>query len=254
MLAAFIAVGAYGLFLSFLVSTFSYRLLYERPLFSGRFFCHHCQQSLTWSELIPLFSYIKQHGRCRHCTQAISYAYPLVEGVMLCFVFYLFYLFAPHSVLTFVVYSLYAAALLIAVWTDLQAMLIPVVVTLGMVPVGLTAAALGFLQISLFESCVGALLGYISLWIVAVCFRLLAKKDGMGVGDMHMLAMIGSFTGPLGVWVTAFVGSFSGVVLTTIYLLITKKGKDTRVPFGPFLALGGLLAATHGHLLLSFFA
>ena len=100
---------------------------------------------------------------------------------------------------------------------------------------------LGLSAITVYESLLGASIGYIVLWVVAKLFKLLAKKDGLGVGDMEFLALIGAFLGPVGVWFSLMLGSFSGLIIGGSYLLLKGKGRATHIPFGPFLALGATL-------------
>jgi leader peptidase (prepilin peptidase)/N-methyltransferase len=132
-------------------------------------------------------------------------------------------------------------------------MLIPQLCTLWLVPVGIIASYFGFTFISLTSSITGAVLGYGLLWLIAFLFKFFTKRDGVGVGDMELLAMIGSFLGPVGVWFSLMIGSFTGLFLGVIYLLISKKGRFTRIPFGPFLVLGAILYFLFDQKIIFFF-
>ena len=150
--------------------------------------------------------------------------------------------YLPASVLFF-------SALIVTVRTDLETMLISRVVTLFLIPVGLVASATGYLPISLTTSITGALLGYFLLWSINRLFYQATKQEGMGQGDMELLAFIGSFLGPLGVWNTVLIGSCAGSVVGLIVMLSTKSRK---IPFGPFLAMGAFAQVLLEQVLFSF--
>jgi leader peptidase (prepilin peptidase)/N-methyltransferase len=110
-----------------------------------------------------------------------------------------------------------------------------------MVPVGWTLAALGYLPISLYESIIGSLAGYLMLWTIRTLFYLVTKKDGMGEGDLELLCLVGAFTGVAGAWSAMVIGSALGAVVSMIYLMSTRQSYTTPLPFGPFLALGAII-------------
>jgi len=145
-----------------------------------------------------------------------------------------------HTV-SFINYVIFFSALILATATDFFAMVIPQIVTLWLVPVGLLFAYTNTIDITILESILGALLGYGILWIVATVFKKITKKDGLGVGDMEQLAMIGAFLGPEGVWYSLMLGSVSGALVGSAYLIITKQRSNTHIPFGQFLALGATI-------------
>jgi len=103
-------------------------------------------------------------------------------------------------------------------------------------------------SVTFTQSCIGAGVGYGILWLIGTVFKKTTGKEGIGEGDFELLAMIGSFLGPIGVWASVMVGSIGGLVVALIYLLITKKGRGTKIPFGPFLALGAILYFFYGNL------
>lgn len=217
----------------------AYRITFDKPFFTTRSACPSCGQVLAWYDIIPILSWIILRGKCRSCREPITILYPLIE-LLSAIIFTFLFLFFPLGVQT-AAYVLFFSALLIAVRTDLQAMVIPQLFSIWLVPVGILCSLFGLTRIVFWESLVGALVGYGLLWAVAVLFKYWTKKDGLGVGDMELLAMIGSFLGPLGVWFAVLIGSISGLVIGGGYLLLTKQGRDTRIPFGPFLALGATI-------------
>lgn len=135
---------------------------------------------------------------------------------------------------------IFFSALIITIRTDLEFMLISRFTTTFLIPVGIALSALEFLPISPLESFLSALGGYLLFYAIARGFYLITGKEGMGDGDMDLIAFIGSFTGLMGLWMTILIGSVTGCIATIIYLLSTGQHRSTRIPFGPFLALGAI--------------
>lgn len=224
----------------------AFRLVNDVSFLKSRSFCPLCQKKISFYDNIPLISWILLRGRCRHCNGRISVLYPFIEMIT----FVLMFALTVHvfdglpvnldSLSTFFSYFVFFTALIISTRTDLQAMVIPQLFTLWLVPIAILFAFLGFLKITLFQSLVGAFFGYAILWGIAKLFKVITKRDGMGVGDMEFLAMIGAFLGPVGVWFSLTIASLIGVILGGGYLFINKKIKG-QIPFGPFLALGAIL-------------
>lgn len=119
-------------------------------------------------------------------------------------------------------------------------MLISRVVTLGLIPVALLLSRFELLPITATESFFGALLGYLILYLIAKLFYALRAQEGIGDGDFDLLAFIGAFLGPYGCWVTLFIGSIVGSIVGGIYVVVMKKEKIIKIPFGPFLAAGAI--------------
>lgn len=253
----------WGSFLNML----SYRLLHDISLFKHRSICPSCQHNIVWYDNIPVISWLALRAQCRSCKQRISWLYPFIELLTAFVLTAVFYFTIPVEYvalvgsqvidlgfwglykplyLPFVSYFIFFSALIVATRTDLEAMVIPQLFTLWLVPFGLVAACAGWLSITWLESLFGIALGYGLLWGVAFLFKRMTGKDGMGIGDMELLAMIGAFLGPLGVWISVMIASLSGLFLGALYLVTAKKDRATRIPFGPFLALGAALYFFYG--------
>ncbi len=135
-------------------------------------------------------------------------------------------------------------------------MLISRIMTLGLIPLAFLLSHYGRLPITPTESILGALLGYFILFAIAKLFYALRKQEGIGDGDFDLLAFIGAFLGPLGCWVTLFVASILGSIIGGIYVVVMKKERIIKIPFGPFLAAGAIayvfLQGYFAQLLLTF--
>lgn len=224
----------------------AYRITYDRPFLTRRSYCPFCEKTIAWYDNIPLLSWVLLGGKCRSCKKPISYLYPLVElitGVVLTALFFELFVgsFDIFFWKPFIAYFIYFSALIVATRTDLQEMVIPQLFSIWLVPLGLMASYFGVSQTTLIGSIAGTIIGYGILWVIGFVFKHLAKREGIGVGDMELLAMIGSFSGPLGVWFALLVGSITGLVFGGLFYIVKKKDHRAPMPFGPFLALGATL-------------
>ena len=221
------------------LNVIAYRLTYDKSFFTMRSQCPHCNHVIAWYDLVPVISWIMLGGKCRTCRQPISILYPFIELVTV-IIFISLYL-SGSSILSFISFAIFFSALICATRTDFQEMVIPQVVSLWLVPVGILFSFLGGTIVTGWESIVGAIFGYGVLWIVAWVFKKTMRKEGLGVGDMELLALIGSFLGPLGAWFSLMAGAISGLILGGACVYIRKKGPAVPIPFGPFLAFGATL-------------
>jgi len=216
-----------------------FRLPKEESIISPGSHCPHCKNQIKFYDNIPLISYLLLRGKCRYCKGLISTQYPLVEGITALSSLVLFMRFGPS--LTYIIYFAFVAALIVITVIDLYHQIIPDVVSLPGVGVGLLAS-LVIPQITFFDSLVGTLLGGGSLFLVATLYQWLFKREGMGGGDVKLLAMIGAFLGWKAVILTILLGSLIGSIIGIIIMVL--KGKDFKyaIPFGPFLSLGAVIA------------
>jgi leader peptidase (prepilin peptidase)/N-methyltransferase len=201
--------------------------------------CPHCKNPIRVYDNIPLISYILLKGKCRHCNGPISIQYPLIEGMSALSSLILFIKFGPS--LSYLFYFLFVAALIVVTVIDLYHQIIPDVISLPGIGVGLLASLI-LPQLTFLNSLKGLILGGGSLFVVATLYQWLFKREGMGGGDVKLLAMIGAFLGWKAVILTILLGSLIGSIIGISIIIL--KGKDFKyaIPFGPFLSLGAVLA------------
>lgn len=232
----------------------AYRSITDISFWQKRSVCPNCKKIIFWYDNIPVISWIILKTKCRNCKTQISWLYPFIEiltAVIMTALFYkFFYLnfnynlifnYNLHDILSFFAYFIFFSALIIATRTDLQDLVIPQIFSIYLVPIGLIFSYFGLIKISFLQSILGAIFGYLILWITAKLFKYFAQKEGLGVGDMELLALIGAFLGPIGVWTTLLLGSVIGLIIGIFYIFITKQDKSVMIPFGPFLALGATI-------------
>ena len=199
--------------------------------------CPQCQSPIRFYDNIPLLSYLILRGKCRKCKVRISPRYFVVESLSAFMGLALFRTFGLS--LEFAIYFIFFSALMVIIFIDLDTWTIPDIITLPGIVFGVAASFL-LPRITLLQSLLGLLVGGGVLFLVATGYQLLRKREGMGGGDIKLLAMIGAFLGLPGVIFTLFASSLAGSLAGTLLMLRDKSGGSTRIPFGPFLALAAM--------------
>jgi leader peptidase (prepilin peptidase)/N-methyltransferase len=212
--------------------------------------CPHCDFKIPFYDNIPILGYLLLGGRCRRCKERISPQYPLVELVNGLLTLALFLKFGPS--LTFLVLFVFSSALVAITFIDLEHQIIPDVISLPGIPLGL-AASFFLPWLGWKNSLLGILLGGGSLLLVAYGYQLLAKKEGMGGGDVKLLAMMGAFLGWRSVLFIIFTASLAGSVIGLTVMAVQKKDTKLAIPFGPFLAFGALLYIFYGRQIIGWY-
>jgi len=216
-------------------------------LIAPRSACPQCKHQIGALENIPLLSYLALRGKCVSCKTPISARYPIVEAFTGALSALLIWHFgsgwAGLATLVF-------AYLLIAMtFIDADTQLLPDDLTLPLLWLGLLLN-LSNLFVPLSEAVIGAVAGYLSLWLIYWAFKLLTGKEGMGYGDFKLLAALGAWLGwkmlPIIILFSSLVGAAVGIVL----IIVARRGRDIPIPFGPYLAAAGLLALLYGRTIM----
>ena len=200
--------------------------------------CPNCDYKIPFYDNIPILSYIFLAGRCRSCKVRISPQYPLVELVNALLTLFLFIKFGPS--LSFLVLLLFCSAMVVVTFIDLEHQIIPDVISLSGIVCGFIFSFF-IPQLGWLNSLIGIAVGGGSLLLVAYAYEFITKKEGMGGGDIKLLAMMGAFFGWRAIPFIIFVSSLIGSVIGITVMLIQKKDAKLAIPFGPFLALGAIL-------------
>lgn len=201
--------------------------------------CPSCETPIAIYDNIPIVSYLALRGRCRACGVPIAIRYPLVEAANALGYLAVFWIFGFAG--EAYVYAGLLSALIVITGTDLSHTMIPDAVTLPGIVIGLLCAAV-ILPIGLVDSLFGMLLGGGLLWALAWVSPYVFGKEGMGGGDIKLMAMVGAFIGWKPVLLAIMIGSFLGSVVGVGLIALGIMRRDQYIPFGPFLAAGSLLA------------
>lgn len=205
--------------------------------------CPSCGTAIRAWHNVPLVSWLALRGRCAACRAPISARYPGVEliGAAIAVLFAWRYGYSTQLAAGLV----FGWALLALTFIDLDTQLLPDDITLPLLWAGLVVNVFGTF-IDLQSAVLGAAGGYLVLWSVYWAFRLIMKKEGMGYGDFKLLAAIGAWTGWQALPFVVVVSAALGAVIGSIGLWLARRGADTRIPFGPYLALGGIAGLLWG--------
>ncbi|MDQ6951591.1 MAG: prepilin peptidase [Mariprofundales bacterium] len=199
--------------------------------------CPSCGHDLAWYDNIPLLAWLLLRGHCRYCQGKIHWRYPLLEALVgLSWGYLGWHIGQPSLALAegIILFTM----LWILTGIDLETMLLPDILTLPGIAIGLGFAAIDG---SWPDAAIGAVAGYSFFWIVARLFLFTTGKEGMGYGDFKLLSMLGAFMGWQALPFIVFFSSVIGAVVGAASLALARKGMGTQIPFGPFLALAGMV-------------
>ena len=234
-----------GLIIGSFCNVVIYRLPQRKSIITPGSHCRSCATPIHSWDNIPVLSYLLLGGRCRACRARISLRYPCVEitsGVLYVLLEMKFGLTIP-----FAVYALLTSSLLIIALIDFDYKIIPNVITLPGIAVGL-CLSIGVLPITPLAAVSGLLIGGTLFYLIA-----LISKGGMGGGDIKLIAMIGAFLGWQGALFTTFSGALLGSLVGGTLMLLGRKGRKDKVPFGPFLSCGAVLFMLSGEDLVQWY-
>lgn len=212
--------------------------------------CPHCAHKISILENIPIISYLILKGRCSVCKTPISMRYPLVEALTGALIGLVSWQFGYTTTTLFA--WIFTFALIALTLIDFDTQLLPDDITLPLLWLGLLFN-LNFGFTDLKSAVIGAIAGYLVLWCVFWLFKIIRGKEGMGYGDFKLLAAIGAWFGwkllPAVILLSSTLGAIIGIAL----IVVTKRGKEVPMPFGPFLAIGGVAALFFGQQLANFY-
>ena len=263
-----IVIGlAIGSFLNVCIS----RIPLDESVVHPRSRCPECRKPISNRDNIPILSYVLLGGRCRHCRKKISIRYPIIEGLTGAISALLYLKFDMG--LAWVVYLLFCAALIALALIDADHRILPDLITLNGLWIGLVISLFLWLPgswiarglqglgwttpspvvVSLVSSVAGAIVGGGLLWAVREAYFRFRGVEGMGFGDVKMMAMVGAFIGvPLTLF-TIMVGSILGSVIGILMMQLAGKDKGYELPFGTFLSFGAILAVLYGSELIGMY-
>ena len=219
-----------------------YRLPLDKGVVSGRSYCPKCKKQITWKDNIPIISYLLLSGKCRKCKKPISSQYALVEFLSILFFTIIYFLYG--ITLTTLLLMILSLSFIIIFFIDLKHFIIPNEITFSMM-------ALGFLKSfdpnlnSLFpnyiNSLIGGLLGYGIIWSIIYFYKQVRKKEGMGLGDAKLFAVIGFWFGWIAIPFVIFLSSIIALLSVVPSLLKNSRTMSSQIPFGPYIILGTLI-------------
>ena len=244
-----VALASIGLMVGSFLNVCIFRIPLGQSIVHPPSRCMKCGNALRWYHNVPVVSWLVLRGRCGFCGEPVSARYPAVE-LLTGVVFALHGLaFEPGPLM--LVRLVFAAVLIVLAFIDIDHRILPDSMTLTGIPLGVLASL--WLPPGWRDSLIGIAIGGGSLWLIAEGYYRWRKVEGMGMGDVKMLAMIGAVLGWRAVVVTLVLSSCSGALVGAAMMTRTKDGMRYALPFGTFLSLGALAASLVGEPLITWY-
>jgi len=239
----------FGLIVGSFLNVCIYRLPRKQSIVWPASRCTSCGRELAWFENVPVFGWLALGGRCRTCRAPVSAMYPIVETVTGILFGAAMYWYGPTP-LGFV-RTAFGCAMVVLFVIDLQHRILPNAITVPGAVIGLVISV--FLPPGWLSSLIGVLVGGGVLFAVGEAYYRVRGVDGLGMGDVKMLAMIGAFLGWKLMLVTLVLSSFAGSLIGVGAIALGRGGMKSMLPFGTFLAVGALTAAVAGDVILNWY-
>ena len=219
-----------------------FRLPKEKGVVSGRSYCPKCKKKIVWYDNIPIISFFLLGGKCRKCKKSISFQYAIVEAINIVSFITIYYFFGI-SVIT-VLLMMLSISFLIIFFIDFEHFIIPNVLTFPMMIVGFLKSFdpnLPSLFPNYINSLIGGLFGYGVIWSIIYFYKQLRKKEGMGLGDAKLLAVVGCWVGWISIPFVLFLSSVLALLWVAPDLIKKSKKLTSQIPFGPYIILASIL-------------
>jgi leader peptidase (prepilin peptidase)/N-methyltransferase len=244
-----IAAALFGALIGSFLNVCIYRLPRETSIVWPASACPSCGRHLAWFENLPVLSYLALRGRCRTCRKPISWRYPVVESLTALMFAAAWWNYGPGVLLASRL--VLGCALIVLFAIDLEHHLLPNAITLPGIAVGLAFSLVT--EPGWLASLLGVIVGGGVLYGIAEAYFRVRHEEGLGMGDVKMLAMIGAFIGWKLALVTLMMASCAGASVGLLFIVARRVDMKYALPFGTFLALGAALAATVGSSLLDWY-
>ena len=219
-----------------------YRLPLDKGVVSGRSYCPKCKKQITWKDNIPIISYLLLSGKCRKCKKPISSQYALVEFLSILFFSIIYFLYG--ITLTTLLLMILSLSFIIIFFIDLKHFIIPNEITFSMMVLGFLKSFdpnLNSIFPNYINSLIGGLLGYGIIWSIIYFYKQVRKKEGMGLGDAKLFAVIGFWFGWLAIPFIIFLSSVIALLSVVPSLLKNSRTMSSQIPFGPYIIIGTLI-------------
>lgn len=245
-----ILISLYGLLIGSFLNVCIYRIPKEESIVFPSSHCPNCGTNLKWYDLVPIFSFIVQRGKCRYCGEKISPQYPIIE--LLNSIIYLIIYIKFGLTLEFFFYAIIFSLLIVITVIDLQHMIIPDILIILILGITIVYKVLSYIVYSKSPELLNSIGGLVLSGALFILIIILSK-GGMGGGDVTLIGALGFILGIKKIFFTIFLSFILGAIIS-VFLLITKiKGRKDPIPFGPFIILGFFIVVFWGEKLISWY-
>ena len=220
-----------------------YRLPNDQSVVKGRSFCTSCKEQIKWYDNIPFLSFIFLKGKCRKCGNKISSQYFLVEFVSAISFVIVYHLYGiTITTLLLIILSVF---FIIIFFIDLKHFIIPNELTFPLMFIGFVKSFEPNLNQTIFpnyiNSLIGGVFGYLIIWLIIFFYKKVRNKEGMGLGDAKLMAVVGFWFGWTSIPFTIFISSFVALFFAIPSLIKKNKNMTTQIPFGPYIIIGCII-------------
>ena len=241
-LAAFVLGGIWGSFCNVCI----YRLPDNDSVITGRSFCRSCKNKIKWYDNIPLLSFIFLRGKCRSCNNKISSQYFLVELISAISFLSIYFIYGLSiTTLLLIILSIF---FIIIFFIDLKHYIIPNELTFPLMLIGFVKSFDPNLNQTIFPNYINSLLGgffgYATIWLIIFFYKKVRNKEGMGLGDAKLMAVVGFWFGWVSIPFTIFISSAVALVLVIPSLIKKTRNMSAQIPFGPYIIIGCIIYVT----------
>ena len=238
-LAAFIFGSIFGSFCNVCI----YRLPLSKSIAKERSFCPSCKSPINWYDNIPLLSFVLLKSKCRTCGNKINFQYFLVE--LIAAVSFLSIYFVFGTSITTLLLLILSVFFIIIFFIDLKHYIIPNELTFPLMVIGFLKSFDPNLNKAIFpnyiNSLIGGLIGYLIIWFIIFVYKKIRNKEGMGLGDAKLLAVVGFWFGWLSIPFTIFISSLVALIFVIPSVLNKSRNMASQIPFGPYIIIGSIV-------------
>ena len=238
-LAAFIFGSIFGSFCNVCI----YRLPLSKSIAKERSFCPSCKSPINWYDNIPLLSFVLLKSKCRTCGNKINFQYFLVELIAAVSFLSIYFIFGTS--ITTLLLLILSVFFIIIFFIDLKHYIIPNELTFPLMVIGFLKSFDPSLNKAIFpnyiNSLIGGLIGYLIIWFIIFVYKKIRNKEGMGLGDAKLLAVVGFWFGWLSIPFTIFISSLVALIFVTPSVLNKSRNMTSQIPFGPYIIIGSII-------------
>jgi leader peptidase (prepilin peptidase)/N-methyltransferase len=224
-----------------------YRISEGKSIVFPKSFCPDCLRPIRFYDNIPIISYLILRGKCRDCHKKISYRYPVVELITALLSLFLFWKYGLSFQYFFA--FVFVCTLIIITFIDLKHQIIPDIITLPGIPIFFLSTFF-FIDVSFLDSILGILIGGGGFYLIAIVYQFITKREGIGGGDIKLMAMLGVFLGWKSLLFILLVSSLLGSIVGISMMIVHGKDLKYAVPFGPFLSIAAVAYMFMGNYLM----
>ena len=231
-----------------------YRLPKNQGVITGRSSCPNCKNKIHWYDNIPLLSFILLMGKCRHCKNPIDLQYFIVELIGTISFVSIYYFF--ELTITSLLLLILSIFFIIIFFIDLKHFIIPNVLTFPLMIIGFVKSFDPNLNKAIFpnyiNSLIGGIFGYLIIWLIIYFYKKVRKKEGMGLGDAKLMAVIGFWFGWISIPFVIFISSAVALILAAPSLINKSKAMSSEIPFGPYIISAAVIYLFFSDILKNF--